>query len=179
MISILVAGIGNIFNGDDAFGVEVVRLLAQRSLPAGVKVIDFVLGESLVEALIEGVHGGEHPREERFARIGERDPLDAAVLGGPLPGDVAGVLHPVEVMGQGRVLDPDRGRDFTLHGVVGTLEGGDDEPGGKRTPGGDEFVVEGPVEQSPGSCHIEADRVGDGLHTRSVARRLDAERFDI
>ena len=35
-----IAGIGNIFNGDDAFGVEVVRRLRQRPLPPEVKVID-------------------------------------------------------------------------------------------------------------------------------------------
>lgn len=38
---VLVAGIGNIFLGDDAFGVEVVRCLEQRSLPAHVVVKDF------------------------------------------------------------------------------------------------------------------------------------------
>ncbi len=38
---ILVAGIGNIFLGDDAFGVEVAQRLAQRPLPAGVRVVDF------------------------------------------------------------------------------------------------------------------------------------------
>src|SRR5579872_6649529 len=39
--TILVAGIGNIFLGDDAFGVEVARSLAQRDLPAAVRVVDF------------------------------------------------------------------------------------------------------------------------------------------
>jgi hydrogenase maturation protease len=39
--SILVAGIGNIFLGDDAFGVEVVRRLAGRNLPESVRVTDF------------------------------------------------------------------------------------------------------------------------------------------
>jgi hydrogenase maturation protease len=38
---ILVAGIGNIFLGDDAFGVEVVAQLAKRKLPEAVRVIDF------------------------------------------------------------------------------------------------------------------------------------------
>ena len=38
---ILVAGIGNIFLGDDAFGVEVVKRLMQRPLPEGVQVVDF------------------------------------------------------------------------------------------------------------------------------------------
>ena len=38
---VLVAGIGNIFLGDDAFGVEVAQRLAGRSMPEGVKVVDF------------------------------------------------------------------------------------------------------------------------------------------
>jgi hydrogenase maturation protease len=38
---ILVAGVGNIFFGDDAFGCEVAKELAQRCLPEGVRVTDF------------------------------------------------------------------------------------------------------------------------------------------
>jgi hydrogenase maturation protease len=38
---VLVACVGNIFMGDDAFGVEVAKRLAERKLPAGVAVIDF------------------------------------------------------------------------------------------------------------------------------------------
>lgn len=38
---ILVACIGNIFLGDDAFGVEIAKRLAQHALPEGVSVIDF------------------------------------------------------------------------------------------------------------------------------------------
>lgn len=38
---ILVAGIGNIFLGDDAFGCEVAAELAKRALPDGVNVRDF------------------------------------------------------------------------------------------------------------------------------------------
>ncbi len=37
----LVAGIGNIFLGDDAFGVEVIRRMGKRSWPEGVRVEDF------------------------------------------------------------------------------------------------------------------------------------------
>jgi hydrogenase maturation protease len=49
---ILVAGIGNIFLGDDGFGVEVVRRLAGRGLPEGVQVVDFgIRGMDLVYAL--------------------------------------------------------------------------------------------------------------------------------
>ncbi len=41
MKRILVAGIGNIFFGDDAFGCEVANQLARRPLPDGVRVTDF------------------------------------------------------------------------------------------------------------------------------------------
>jgi hydrogenase maturation protease len=54
-MTILVAGIGNIFNGDDAFGVEVARRLSRRLLPAGVKVVDFgIRGIDLTYALLDG-----------------------------------------------------------------------------------------------------------------------------
>jgi hydrogenase maturation protease len=53
-MSILVAGIGNIFNGDDAFGVEVAQRLARRPQPAGVKIVDFgIRGLDLAYALLE------------------------------------------------------------------------------------------------------------------------------
>jgi len=37
----LVAGVGNLFLGDDGFGAEVARVLARRQLPAGVTVVDY------------------------------------------------------------------------------------------------------------------------------------------
>ena len=52
---ILIAGIGNIFLGDDGFGVEVANRLARRSFPAGVRVTDFgIRGFDLAYALMEG-----------------------------------------------------------------------------------------------------------------------------
>ncbi|MGH7823596.1 MAG: hydrogenase maturation protease [Candidatus Binatia bacterium] len=52
---ILVAGIGNIFLGDDAFGVEVVRRLSCRQLPENVRVVDFgIRGFDLAYALMDG-----------------------------------------------------------------------------------------------------------------------------
>ena len=38
---VLVAGIGNIFLGDDAFGVEVLKRFTQRPLPDKVRAVDF------------------------------------------------------------------------------------------------------------------------------------------
>ncbi len=52
---ILVAGIGNIFLADDAFGVETVRQLAQRALPDEVQVVDFgIRSYDLAYALADG-----------------------------------------------------------------------------------------------------------------------------
>jgi len=52
---ILVAGVGNIFLGDDAFGVEVAQRLLQRRLPEPVRVVDFgIRGLDLVYALLDG-----------------------------------------------------------------------------------------------------------------------------
>jgi hydrogenase maturation protease len=49
---ILIAGVGNIFLGDDGFGVEVVRRLAGRELPEGVEVVDFgIRGMDLAYAM--------------------------------------------------------------------------------------------------------------------------------
>jgi hydrogenase maturation protease len=51
---VLVAGIGNVFLGDDGFGVEVAHRLSTRSLPPGVEVKDFgIRGLDLVYALGE------------------------------------------------------------------------------------------------------------------------------
>jgi hydrogenase maturation protease len=68
---ILVAGVGNIFLGDDGFGVEVVRRLAGRGLPEGVEVADFgIRGMDLAYALqddyeavvfIDAIPRGEEP----------------------------------------------------------------------------------------------------------------------
>lgn len=52
---ILVAGIGNIFLGDDAFGCEVTRRLLARSWPESVRIIDFgIRGFDLTYALLDG-----------------------------------------------------------------------------------------------------------------------------
>lgn len=52
---VLIAGIGNIFLGDDGFGVEVARRLAGQAIPAGVRVADFgIRGFDLAYALMEG-----------------------------------------------------------------------------------------------------------------------------
>ena len=52
---VLVAGIGNVFLGDDGFGVALAGRLARRRLPAGVEVADYgIRGMDLALALLDG-----------------------------------------------------------------------------------------------------------------------------
>jgi hydrogenase maturation protease len=75
---ILIAGIGNIFLGDDAFGVEVALALQRRPLPGGVAVKDFgIRGFDLAYTLL--------------------DPWDAVILVDAMPrGENPGTLYIVE-----------------------------------------------------------------------------------
>lgn len=55
--TILIAGIGNIFLGDDAFGVEVARSLSRRILPSEATVKDFgIRGFDLAYTLLDPWH---------------------------------------------------------------------------------------------------------------------------
>ena len=52
---VLVAGVGNIFLGDDGFGPEAARRLAGRRLPEGVRVVDYgIRGMHLAYDLLDG-----------------------------------------------------------------------------------------------------------------------------
>ena len=81
----LVAGVGNIFLSDDAFGVEVVRLLAQRPRRAGVEIADFgIRGVHLVYELLNGcdlfvlVDAAQRGYEPGTVTVLEVGPADAA-----------------------------------------------------------------------------------------------------
>jgi hydrogenase maturation protease len=103
--SVLIAGIGNVFLGDDGFGVEVARRLAQRELPAGVKVADFgIRGMDLayelqedydVAILVDAVPRGGEPGT---LYVIEPDPAQAE---GMLD---AHSMDPVRVLGLAKVL---------------------------------------------------------------------------
>lgn len=58
MSRILIAGVGNIFLGDDGFGVEVANRLATQPMPDGVRVSDFgIRGVHLAYELLDGYDG--------------------------------------------------------------------------------------------------------------------------
>ena len=53
-MKILIAGIGNLFQGDDAFGCEVVKHLAGRQLPGEVQLFDYgIRSLDLIYALMD------------------------------------------------------------------------------------------------------------------------------
>jgi hydrogenase maturation protease len=86
---ILVAGIGNIFFGDDAFGVEVIKELTKSPLPKGVNAVDFgirsydlayaIMDEYAATILVDITARGEPPGtlyliELDQEKIGELEP---------------------------------------------------------------------------------------------------------
>lgn len=99
----LVAGIGNIFLGDDAFGVEVVRQLQEQPLPDAVWVKDFgIRSYDLAYALLENYEAAILvDATQRGGTPGTlyliKPDLDAL---GPLDGEVVNAhsLNPVRVL---------------------------------------------------------------------------------
>jgi hydrogenase maturation protease len=100
---ILVAGIGNIFLGDDGFGVEVARRLSARELPRSVRVTDFgIRGYDLAYALLDGYETtiliDACPRGEPAGTLYVIEP-DLEDLGGPEEGSVeAHSMNPLNVL---------------------------------------------------------------------------------
>jgi hydrogenase maturation protease len=120
---ILVAGVGNIFLGDDGFGSEVARQLAGRPLPDGVRVVDYgIRGMHLAYDLLDGydalvivdaMPGKGQAGEITVLEVGPQDlgsgPLDAhgmdpvavlanlGSLGGELPHTLVVGCQPLDV----------------------------------------------------------------------------------
>src|SRR5262245_44581244 len=104
---ILIAGIGNVFLGDDAFGVAVVRRLTDKRLPEGVRVLEFgIRGFDLANALLDRYDAAI--LVDALSRGGEPGTLyvlepDLDRLDGP-PLVEAHDLDPVKVLGAVRAL---------------------------------------------------------------------------
>ena len=99
-MKILVAGIGNIFHGDDAFGVEVARRLLERgSLPPEARVVDFgIRGFDLAYTLLE---------DYDLTIL-----VDATSRGGP-----PGTLYTIEIDGNAPAGPGEPGADVATHGM--------------------------------------------------------------
>jgi len=80
---VLVAGVGNLFLGDDGFGPEAARRLSARPLPDGVEVVDYgIRGMHLAYDLLAGydtlvivdaVPRGGRPGDVVVLEVGEED----------------------------------------------------------------------------------------------------------
>jgi hydrogenase maturation protease len=125
---ILVAGIGNIFLGDDGFGVEVVRRLAGRELPEGVEVVDFgIRGLDLAYALqrdydlVVFVDATPRGREPGTVYLLEPEIEDD----GEVVLDTHG-MDPVRVIKFARTLGPTPARTFVVGCEPQTIISGED-----------------------------------------------------
>jgi hydrogenase maturation protease len=88
-VSVLVAGIGNVFLGDDGFGVEVVRRIDPADVPAGVDLADYG---------IRGVHLAYELLDGRY---------DTVVLVDAVPlGETAGTLAVIDATGYADTVEP-------------------------------------------------------------------------
>jgi hydrogenase maturation protease len=93
-VKILVAGVGNIFLGDDGFGVEVARRLSEAGVPDGVEVGDFgIRGIHLayelsgydVTILVDATARGEPPGTIYALELDEGEPRSAVDAHGMTP----------------------------------------------------------------------------------------------
>jgi len=110
--TILVAGIGNIFLGDDGFGVEVVRRLASRELPANVRVSDFgIRGFDLAYALQDGyettilVDASPHGDAPGTLYVIEPDVNSLNPAESPPPAIEAHAMNPVSVLRMAQAMN--------------------------------------------------------------------------
>jgi len=99
----LVAGIGNIFFGDDAFGCEVAAELLKRSWPTDVNIVDFgIRAYDLAYAIMDGYDAtvliDAAPRGEKPGTVYllELDPNKVDTCGGEIAD--AHALTPVRVL---------------------------------------------------------------------------------
>jgi hydrogenase maturation protease len=128
----MVAGIGNVFLGDDGFGVAVAQRLAGHEVPDGVRVADVgIRGLHLAYDLLDGcellvlvdaVPLGEAPGTVAVIEV---DPDDVALPGqDPVASLDAHTMSPVAVLGTLRAMGGRVDRVLVVGCEPATLEGG-------------------------------------------------------
>jgi hydrogenase maturation protease len=130
MTPILIAGIGNIFHGDDAFGVEVAQRLAAAALPPGVQSVDFgIRSYDLAYAIADGceavvfvdaVSRGEKPGTLCLLELDPESLDTAAAVNGHS-------LNPVAVLQMVRAFGGRLGRLYLVGCEAAVLERDDGE----------------------------------------------------
>src|SRR5271154_1173089 len=160
--SILVAGIGNIFLGDDAFGVEVVRRLATRTLPVSVRVSDFgIRGFDLAYALQDGyettilVDACPHGQAPGTLSIIEPDLKALDDPAAPHATVEAHAMNPMNVLRMARAMNIDV-KNVLLVGCEPETLGGEEGQMGLSPP------VQGAVEEAVKLVESLIDKVMNG-----------------
>lgn len=120
---VLVAGVGNVFLGDDGFGVEVAGRLATKPVPEGVRVADFgVRGVHLayellngydVVVLVDAVPRGNDPGT-LYTIEPDLDALEPIAPGGGGPAVDAHSMTPEAVLSLCRTLGGSVGRALVV-----------------------------------------------------------------
>jgi len=147
---VLVAGVGNIFLGDDGFGSEVARRLAARPLPDGVRVSDYgiggihlaydLLGDVDLLVLVDALPSGAAPGTVSLVEVSDDGDLDRGTvdshamdpatvfaslraLGGTLPPTVVVGCEPAEITERmGLSLVVEAAVEPTVERIVALLE---------------------------------------------------------
>ena len=131
----MIAGVGNIFLGDDGFGVEVARRLADADLPDWVRVADYgISGMHLAYDLAEGFETtilvdasprGEPPGTVYVMELSAAETQGPAAPGGPAPAlpvlDGHG-MQPDVVLGMLGMLGADAGRVLLVGCEPGSID---------------------------------------------------------
>jgi hydrogenase maturation protease len=171
-MKVLIACVGNIFLGDDGFGVEVARSLSKRQLPEGVSVKDYgIRGFDLAYALL--------------------DPWDLVIIVDALSrGEAAGTLYVIEPELNGPAsgnaeLNPhgmDPVRVLSLAASMGTISAKVLVAGCEPCDFGDELEgrmglsspIQGVVEAA---CDMILDLAATKIETRTETRMVNAVRL--
>ena len=167
---ILVAGIGNIFLGDDGFGVEVIRELAGHTFPENVKVADYgirsydlafaLLDVYDIVILVDASPRGDTPGT--LYVIEAQPDKDTAEISAP----DAHTMNPVSVIQLAKSMGPISSRIFLVACEPATL-GGEEGYMGLSEP------VSAAV---PGAAKLIDGLVDKFLHEREVGNGFDAHK---
>jgi hydrogenase maturation protease len=157
---ILVAGIGNIFLGDDAFGVEVVRRLMNRNLSAEARVVDFgIRGLDLAYALQDNYETtiliDAYPHGQTPGTVSVVEPDLNEITAAPDNLVEAHSMHPLTVLRMAAAMNGPLNR-VLLVGCEPQSLGGDEGYMGLSEP------VEGAVEEAVNATEALIKRLLEG-----------------
>jgi len=161
--TVLIAGIGNIFLGDDGFGVEVVRRLASCTLPETARVVDFgIRGLDLVYALqdsyettilIDTYPHGKPPGTVSIVELDPNETIDS-------PGNFIEPhsMHPMNVLRMAKAMHGPLKRVLLVGCEPATLGGDEGHMGLSK-------VVETAVEEAVRTTESLVKQILDGQTT--------------